>query len=173
MIKPDKMTRQEMLDLLGLKPNYTKEELRKAYRKMAKDNHPDLHPGDKEKETIFKCASNANEELMKKFKKNTTHNSNYYENTEQEELKAYRTSILKEIESLIEYTPTNSQEKFNDIKEEFELLENLKKNIVKFAFKISSFSMTKQTITVEYDKFKEYYKNELTSLQRNFLQNII
>lgn len=171
MIKPDKMTRQEMLDLLGLGPNYTEEELKKAYRKMARDNHPDLNPGDKEKEAIFKAANNAFEELNKKFKKNTTHNSNYYEDTEQEELKAYRTSILKEIESLMNYAPTNSQEKFSDIKEEFvKLIENLKMNIVKFGFKISLSSMTKEGIKAEYDKFKEYYKNELTSFAKKFFK---
>lgn len=171
MIKPDKMTRQEMLDLLGLGVNYTEEELKKAYRKMARDNHPDLNPGDKEKEAIFKAANNAFEELNKKFKKNTTHNSNYYEDTEQEELKAYRTSILKEIESLMNYAPTNSQEKFSDIIDEFvKLLENLKMNIVKFGFKISLSSMTKEGIKAEYDKFKEYYKNELTSFAKKFFK---
>ncbi len=61
------MTKQEMLSLLGLNPNYTELELKKAYRKAAKENHPDLHPGDKEKEKRFKDINNAYEELMKKF----------------------------------------------------------------------------------------------------------
>lgn len=61
------MTKQEMLNLLGLNPNYTEAELKKAYRKAAKENHPDLHPGDKVKEQRFKDINNVYEELMKKF----------------------------------------------------------------------------------------------------------
>src|SRR5262249_60197755 len=33
--------------ILGVGREATQEEIRKAYRRLAKDNHPDLHPGDK------------------------------------------------------------------------------------------------------------------------------
>ena len=41
-------------EVLGLKREATPEEIRKAYRKLAKEHHPDLHPGDKAAEEKFK-----------------------------------------------------------------------------------------------------------------------
>src|SRR5262245_27132350 len=40
--------------ILGVGREATQEEIRKAYRRLAKDNHPDLHPGDKGAEGRFK-----------------------------------------------------------------------------------------------------------------------
>ncbi len=50
-------------DVLGLKREAKPEEVRKAYRKLAKTSHPDLHPGDKAAEERFKELSQANEIL--------------------------------------------------------------------------------------------------------------
>lgn len=44
---------------LGVKKSASKEEIRAAYRKLAKDNHPDLHPGDTKAEDKFKSVSAA------------------------------------------------------------------------------------------------------------------
>tara|TARA_R110000772_G_scaffold188684_1_gene299723 strand:- start:833 stop:1750 length:918 start_codon:yes stop_codon:yes gene_type:complete len=46
-------------DLLGLKPSATADDVRKAYRKLAKKCHPDLHPGDAKAEARFKAVSQA------------------------------------------------------------------------------------------------------------------
>src|SRR5437879_5119724 len=49
--------------ILGVKRDASAEEIRSAYRKLAKKNHPDLNPGNKEAEARFKSISAANELL--------------------------------------------------------------------------------------------------------------
>jgi len=48
---------------LGVERTASAEEIRAAYRKLAKAHHPDLHPGDKEAEARFKEISAAHELL--------------------------------------------------------------------------------------------------------------
>ena len=48
---------------LGVNKNATTEEIRKAYRQMAKKYHPDKNPGNKAAEEKFKEVSEANEVL--------------------------------------------------------------------------------------------------------------
>ena len=45
--------------VLGVKPDATQDEIRKAYRQLAKKLHPDLNPGDKQAEEKFKQVSGA------------------------------------------------------------------------------------------------------------------
>src|SRR5258708_4056038 len=49
--------------VLGVKPNASAAEIRKAYRKLAKEFHPDLNPGKPEAEARFKAISAANDIL--------------------------------------------------------------------------------------------------------------
>lgn len=49
--------------VLGLGKTASQDEIRKAYRKLAKDTHPDLNPGDADAERRFKEISAANEIL--------------------------------------------------------------------------------------------------------------
>jgi len=46
---------------LGVSKDASQDEIRKAYRKLAKDTHPDLNPGDTEAERRFKEVSAAND----------------------------------------------------------------------------------------------------------------
>jgi len=46
---------------LGVSKNATQDEIRKAYRKLARENHPDSKPGDKAAEEKFKRISEAND----------------------------------------------------------------------------------------------------------------
>lgn len=45
--------------ILGVSKSATEEEIKKAYRKLAKKNHPDLNPGNKQAEARFKDISHA------------------------------------------------------------------------------------------------------------------
>jgi curved DNA-binding protein len=49
--------------ILGIDKNATEEEIKKAYRKLARKFHPDLNPNDKEAERKFKEINEANEVL--------------------------------------------------------------------------------------------------------------
>ena len=50
-------------ETLGVAPNATSDEIRKAYRKLAKTLHPDLNPGNMEAEERFKAVSSAHDIL--------------------------------------------------------------------------------------------------------------
>lgn len=54
---------QDLYAVLGVPKTATEDEIKKAYRKLAKKYHPDLHPGDKEAEAKFKEVNDAYEVL--------------------------------------------------------------------------------------------------------------
>ena len=50
---------KDFYKILGVSKDVSDSDLKKAYRKLAKDNHPDLHPGDAAAEARFKDISEA------------------------------------------------------------------------------------------------------------------
>ncbi len=55
--------KRDYYEVLGVKKDATAEEIKKAYRRLTKENHPDLHPGDKACEERFKEVNEAYEIL--------------------------------------------------------------------------------------------------------------
>lgn len=64
-----RMADRDYYEILGVKRGATDEELKKAYRKLARKYHPDMNPGNKEMESKFKEASEAYAVLSDKEKR--------------------------------------------------------------------------------------------------------
>jgi molecular chaperone DnaJ len=64
------MVKRDYYEVLGVSRNSTKEEIKKAYRKLAMQYHPDRNPGNKESEEKFKEAAEAYEILSHDDKRN-------------------------------------------------------------------------------------------------------
>src|SRR5678815_5624297 len=57
------MAKQDYYQTLGIKRDAKPEEIKKAYRRLARKYHPDVNPGDKASEERFKLTSEAHDVL--------------------------------------------------------------------------------------------------------------
>ena len=57
------MAKQDYYEVLGIKRNAKPEEIKKAYRRLARKYHPDVNPGDKASEDRFKLTTEAHDVL--------------------------------------------------------------------------------------------------------------
>src|SRR5208282_3906888 len=55
--------KKDYYEILGVKKSASAEDIRKAFRKLARKYHPDVNPGDKSAEEKFKTLSQANDVL--------------------------------------------------------------------------------------------------------------
>ena len=56
-------TKKNYYEILGVKKSASADDIRKAFRKLARKYHPDVNPGDKAAEEKFKTLSEANDVL--------------------------------------------------------------------------------------------------------------
>lgn len=61
--------KRDYYEVMGIDKNASDDEIKKAFRRCAKQYHPDLHPGDKEAEAKFKEVNEAYEVLSDKDKR--------------------------------------------------------------------------------------------------------
>ena len=64
--------------ILGIKKTATADDIRKAFRKLARKHHPDVNPGDKKAEEKFKEISEANDVLSDEKKRKVYDALGYY-----------------------------------------------------------------------------------------------
>ena len=57
------MAGKDYYNLLGLKRDATEQQIKSAYRRLARKHHPDVNPGDKSAEAKFKEINAAHEVL--------------------------------------------------------------------------------------------------------------
>src|SRR6201991_1224981 len=71
-------TKKDYYEALGVKKSASTEDIRKAFRKLARKYHPDVNPGDKAAEERFKTISEANDVLSDPKKRKIYDQLGYY-----------------------------------------------------------------------------------------------
>src|SRR3982750_448869 len=71
-------TKKDYYEILGVKKSASVEDIRKAFRKLARKYHPDVNPGDKAAEEKFKALSEANDVLSDPKKRKMYDQLGYY-----------------------------------------------------------------------------------------------
>src|SRR5213596_1123709 len=73
-------TKKDYYEILGVKKTASAEDIRKAFRKLARKYNPDVNPGDKKAEEKFKEMSEANDVLSDPKKRKSNDQVGYYPN---------------------------------------------------------------------------------------------
>jgi len=85
--------KKDYYGVLGVKKTATPDEVRKAFRKLARKHHPDVNPGDKKAEEKFKDLSEANEVLSDPKKRKIYDQLGFYsDNIDPKTAEAYANS---------------------------------------------------------------------------------
>ncbi|MEO8724953.1 MAG: J domain-containing protein [Acidobacteriaceae bacterium] len=82
--------KKDYYQILGVKKDASAEEIRKAFRKLARKYHPDVNPGDKQAEAKFKELSEANDVLSEPKKRKVYDQLGFYsDNIDPAQAEAY------------------------------------------------------------------------------------
>lgn len=174
------MTFDNAIKILGLNKNFTEEELKQAYRKLAQIHHPDRHENseDREKEEeIMKDINAAKEYLMKYLKGN---NSNNQRQSNANQNNTYSMDYIhKKLDDLYDIVDTTF------IKEKLsaninKIIQDIRSLYTQFALKIYRENIDIDTLFNEYlnkikDKFKElemYFYKENYINKEDIKENI-
>src|ERR1700758_4913605 len=71
-------TKKDYYEILGVKKSASADDIRKAFRKLARKYHPDVNPGDKSAEEKFKALSEANDVLSDSKKRKICDRVGFY-----------------------------------------------------------------------------------------------
>lgn len=102
-------------NILGVKKNASSDDIKKAYRKLARKHHPDLNPNDKEAQKLFQQINEANEVLSdsQKRKKYDKYGENWKHGEKYEKAQQHRWNSPQGEQTF--YTQGNfSDEDFSD-----------------------------------------------------------
>ena len=102
-------------NILGVTKNASQEEIKKAYRKLARKYHPDLNPNDKEAKKKFQQINEANEVLSdpEKRKKYDQYGQDWKHAEEFEKQRQYQQQGASQ-EGGQWFTSSGSEENFSD-----------------------------------------------------------
>ena len=128
--------------ILGIIESSSEEEIKKAYRKLAKKYHPDRNPNNKEAEEMFRKVSEAYEVLGDEKKRKDYDNKRKFRNKNQDEKK---------------YSKTNKTTNFSFAADFFKSSKNMK-NMFESAFDVNK--MSKEN--------KEKMKEQKSNIEKSF-----
>lgn len=169
-------------ETLGVQENATQEEIKKAYRKIARSTHPDFHPGDKEKEEKFKEANQTYEILSDESKRQDYDFRLNHQSTTKENISRTKSSSKSTTHKWTYWNPNaawgwgqedNLNEKINELIEDIKKAEQeIKKYGLSYKNTLDYIEQNRDSITREfiantYNKIREK-KLELQERERAY-----
>lgn len=120
------MSKKDYYETLGVSKTATSTEIKKAYRKLAKQYHPDKNPGDKKAEEQFKLCSEAYEVLSNDEKKANYDRFGHDSGPRIRQSPSYHSKQVKFGESLTLLVKITLEEIYSGVNKRYRYLHNTK-----------------------------------------------